>query len=73
MLHPISSSFQEDFLDLHQQSEVHIVVLIINQVNHFGNSVLSFHELEWVLLCTGILVVCQKRLNEVNQLINSLC
>jgi hypothetical protein len=72
MFHPVSSSFQEDFLDFHQQSEVHIVILIVNQVNHLANGVLSFLELEWVFLRIGILVVCQKWLNKVNQLINSL-
>lgn len=71
VLHSVSTSFHEDLFNFEQLGIVLIVVNVVYLMDHFSHSVLALIELIRVLF-RSLFVVCQKRLNELNELINCL-
>ena len=72
MLHSVGTTFQEDLFDFEELCVVKIIVGVVNLVNHFSDAVLAFIKLVRILFA-ALFVIGQKRLNELNQLINSFC
>jgi len=71
VLHSVGASFHKNLLDFEQLCVVLIVVGVVNLVDHFSHGILALIELIWVLF-RSLFVVCQKGLDELNQLIDSL-
>lgn len=72
MFHSIGTTLEEDLFELKKQSVPLIIILIVNQMKHFGNSILTLFKLIWVLLGSGVLLVLQQRHYKLYQLVNSL-
>ena len=72
MFHSIGTTLEEDLFELKKQRIPLIIILIVNQMKHFGNSILTLFKLIWVLLRSSILLVLQQRHDEFYQLVNGL-
>lgn len=72
MFHSIGTALEEDLFELKKQSVPLIIILIVNQMKHLGNSILTLFKLVWVLLGSSILLVLQQRHYEFYQLVNGL-
>jgi len=72
MFHSVGTTLEEDLFELKKQSVPLIIILIVNQMKHFRNSILTLFKLVRVLLGSSVLLVLQQRHYKFYQLVNSL-